>query len=299
MKFNAYQQFTVPPGHDRVSALTYLVSGDETQGIDRNTQTAALCELAWVGASRPFYQIYPRVADSLARTSLDIKFRDVFSGCLAVMFAKGCEPDVFTRVFFDASQKWVSMRGKARACIIWHTDGTTFMTFDVLTSGAHGEDPNRMVSLISMDDNALVSAFSSIAGHKRGDYALDEAEKFDIHIKKVVAIVAGVSLLSRDTDYCEKLLLKRDSGKVLTPEQRAAAEAKALKLGINGWTIGKQTELEGETSPHMRKPHFSIRWTGVGRQIPKLVPVKGSIVHREKILPVPTGYLGKEEPSLS
>ena len=56
-------------------------------------------------------------------------------------------------------------------------------------------------------------------------------------------------------------------------------------------TSGK--DFERTVSPHMRVPHFAIRWTGKGRTKPKLVPVKGSLVNREKILPIPTGYLDK------
>ena len=62
---------------------------------------------------------------------------------------------------------------------------------------------------------------------------------------------------------------------------------KARKRGIVGWSIGKQYE----TCPHYRRPHFGIRHTGKGGAIPRIVPIKGAVVHNKKLTTVPTGYI--------
>jgi hypothetical protein len=35
------------------------------------------------------------------------------------------------------------------------------------------------------------------------------------------------------------------------------------------------------SSPHYRRPHMTLMWTGHGRAVPKIVPGRESIVHRE------------------
>ncbi len=38
-----------------------------------------------------------------------------------------------------------------------------------------------------------------------------------------------------------------------------------------------------EVAPHYRRPHMALVWTGAGRAVPKVVPRRGSVVHREKV----------------
>jgi hypothetical protein len=65
---------------------------------------------------------------------------------------------------------------------------------------------------------------------------------------------------------------------------------KAAKRGVVGWSIGEQYEA----IPHFRRPHLGLRWTEKGRKTPRIVPIKGSIVHRSKATDVPTGYLTED-----
>ncbi len=39
-----------------------------------------------------------------------------------------------------------------------------------------------------------------------------------------------------------------------------------------------------------RRPHMALVWTGQGRAVPKVVPRRGSVVHREKVERVPSGF---------
>jgi hypothetical protein len=68
-------------------------------------------------------------------------------------------------------------------------------------------------------------------------------------------------------------------------KQRAVDRAK--RRGIVGWNIGADYEV----CPHYRRPHFGIRHTGKGRTIPRIVPIKGAVVHRSRLTEVPTGYM--------
>ena len=61
---------------------------------------------------------------------------------------------------------------------------------------------------------------------------------------------------------------------------------RARRRGKIGWTLGKSIEV----IPHYRRPHPALVWTGTGRKIPKIVMRSGSLVHREAVVAVPTGY---------
>jgi len=63
---------------------------------------------------------------------------------------------------------------------------------------------------------------------------------------------------------------------------------KAHRRGKVGWNVGQSIEV----IPHYRRPHMALVWTGHGRVIPKIVPRKGSIVHREVVEKVPMGWEG-------
>src|SRR5690606_13981801 len=62
---------------------------------------------------------------------------------------------------------------------------------------------------------------------------------------------------------------------------------RAVRRGKRAWAIGRHITVD----PHYRRPHVALRWTGEGRKVPRIVPVRGSIVHRSRVAKVPTGHL--------
>ena len=48
--------------------------------------------------------------------------------------------------------------------------------------------------------------------------------------------------------------------------------------------------LHIEVIPHFRRPHMMVVWTGRGRAVPKIVRRRGSIVHREAVEKLPSGF---------
>ena len=63
---------------------------------------------------------------------------------------------------------------------------------------------------------------------------------------------------------------------------------KAHRRGKIGWNVGRQIEV----APHYRRPHMTLVWTGPGRAVPRVVPRRGSVVHRDVIARVPSGFDG-------
>ena len=96
---------------------------------------------------------------------------------------------------------------------------------------------------------------------------------------------------------CSLCLLENDSS-IISPDvladDRAKFEAsgdhiyidKAHRRGKVGWDVGKHIEV----IPHYRCLHMALVWMGHGRVVPKIVPRRGSVVHREVVEKVPMGF---------
>jgi hypothetical protein len=103
---------------------------------------------------------------------------------------------------------------------------------------------------------------------------------------------------------CTMLCLLADDPEVITPDvladDRQKYEAsggdskyvdRAHRRGKLGWHVGEKIEV----MPHYRRPHPALVWTGRGRSQPRIVLRKGSVVHREVLARVPTGFDGEAQ----
>ncbi len=115
-----------------------------------------------------------------------------------------------------------------------------------------------------------------------------------------VGIAIPDSLVNDCVRLCCSLCLLENDPEVISPDvladDRARFEAsgdqryvdKAVRRGKVGWDVGRQIEV----IPHYRRPHMALVWTGAGRRVPRIVPRRGSIMHREAVERVPMGFGG-------
>lgn len=108
-----------------------------------------------------------------------------------------------------------------------------------------------------------------------------------------VRLVCTLCLIGDSPDLLEPEVLSKDKHRV-SQDNIEKLVAKAKRRGKLGWSLGRSIE----TIPHYRRPHPALVWTGVGRKVPKIILRSGSVVHREAVAAVPTGYLdnGDEPP---
>jgi hypothetical protein len=233
-------------------------------------------EHAWLKAKRPFYNIYPAVVECLKRTNINIPLVSVTKRFdpVTICFAEGKGP--------------MSDKGEVESmlvCVSREVD------FPKLRPGCDG----LFISVCARQG----SFCNCIAPDKETTLIGELLDEFTEGVttpknKNLFRLAIGVILLSRNQDFVEPILLQRDRHKKFdSQEAYDAAVQRAIRRGVNGHTIGKHLEV----SPHIRAPHFGIRWTGKGHAIPKLVPIKGCVVKRSQLYPIPTGYLGDEETS--
>jgi hypothetical protein len=107
--------------------------------------------------------------------------------------------------------------------------------------------------------------------------------------KTLLKLACTLCLLGQDPETIEPEVLAKDREKWARTHDPAIAE-RAVRRGKLGWLVGAKMEV----LPHVRRPQMALRWTSPGGKIPKIVPVKWSIVHREKVAHVPTGRMDAE-----
>jgi hypothetical protein len=229
-----------------------------------------LCsEIGYLRCKRPFYHVYPAVESCLENTKLDFELKQIghLDEVIAMCFAVGKEPSL--------------SNGKVASMLV-----ELVHAVEDVTTGSITKDPMLRIAIDRIGTNGK-RCFSSIVYNRQGLISEVADELGDK--RKLVSLAVGVSLLAQDQRFAEPILLKRDQGKQLDDDALRRAIERAKNRGRNGVAIGKGLEV----SPHMRKPHFAIRWTGKGGSVPRLVPVKGCVVSRDKLFPVPTGHLDK------
>jgi len=107
---------------------------------------------------------------------------------------------------------------------------------------------------------------------------------------KAVKLACTLCLLGNSPELIQPEVLNADEHKLKGQHNIDALVAKARRRGKYGFTIGKDIEV----MPHYRRPHLALVWYGSGKKKSKIIPRKGSIVHRSKVEKIPTGYAMEE-----
>lgn len=239
---------------------------------DDVTKMVLILERRWWGARRPYYKVWPAITDSICRIKLDIPANtlNLTPRIVAVRFAVGGE------VHGDA----MSISSVLVLCL----DGCLVVTGfgRHLSTGVPVQFMANPYSLSSPE--TLESMVLDLVPRK----ATFQGEEYVPFADSSLMLRVGLSvlLLADDPSIVEPDVLSKDELKYeQTKDQKYVDKAK--RRGKVGWNIGKTFE----TIPHFRRPHLALRHTGKGRTVPRIVPVKACVVHRDKITRVPTGHL--------
>lgn len=222
----------------------------------------------WRMSGAPYVNLYPVAFHALLKTDMDVDIgsipKNVLSGFdwVEIRIHKQCDSMTPFLMQVGRSDESTTLGKKTMIALFGSQTG------DTLHVGA--QEGKRINSDLS----------GLFVGGMKG-------RALEIH-RMVLKTALGIMLLASDPDYCKRVILADDEGKTLTSEQRLKAEEKAIRRGKIGFDIGRNIEV----SPHFRRPHFAIRWTGKGGSVPKLTLVKGSVINAGLLAEVPTGYEG-------
>ena len=151
-----------------------------------------------------------------------------------------------------------------------------------------GGMPTHTMKIFPLNCSSVEETIHKLPVHGSMEEGLQVPESI---ISKCVKLCLTLRLIGDDPDLIQPDVLSKDRIRWMAgdDELKRRLEEKARRRGKDGVMIGRILGSAGG-SPHIRKPHLSLYWTGEGRKIPKILMRKGSVVHRDKIEKIPTGY---------
>jgi hypothetical protein len=260
-----------------------------------------MCEHFWYSAGSPYYKIYPAIIPMFTSLKLDIETKHIRLPLdhLSIRFpdpsplgfdcggkhwqirtilATNCDPAIDPAFRFEKGGRGISL------WIDWgetHPDVPEGFTYRAIATG----------ETILLGDETTMEERLDSSPHVEG-YG---AEPFDCPreiIKDCFRIVCTLCLLGNNPEIIEPDWLKADEGKISGASaedlKRFARRATARKG--RGWRVGAKIEKV----PHFRRPHPALLRVGHGRTERKLVWRSGSVVHRDIVKAVPSGYQADE-----
>lgn len=148
--------------------------------------------------------------------------------------------------------------------------------------------PLYLINCIPLSNDSLEHTMNLLPKHSSADEGLVIPNDL---IVKCVKLCLTLRLISNDPDLIEPEVLNKDLDKYADADEytKGLLVDKAIRRGKNGYKVGHLLESY-EMSPHIRRPHPALVWTGSGKSTPKIVMRSGSIIHKEMVNKIPTGY---------
>lgn len=256
--------------------------------------TNTICQLdaeaCWVDDGRPYYDLYPSVAEAFSKIDLT---------------KVPCEnlrmplPELLIRMPVG-HEFWLSARTKFRSVLVREGKVSSFCSIKGAKRGwslsldvgenidVHGTQvPMHTITGVVMEDGGNIEQSLARGRKENHDSTCD-----DEAVTTIYKIIATLCLLKNDPDLIEPEPLEADREKWERDHSPALIE-KAERRGKRAWSVGKHIEV----APGFRRPHFAVRWCGKGRHDPRVRPIKGCLVRRREITEVPTDWLGPEIPT--
>lgn len=277
MKFHEYKCLYHCVDHGQESSDEWYHRLYAENNERRDEVACYFAELGWLQQRRPYYSVWPSVAIPLAKVTLDVDCSLVNPPieCLLVRLAVGHEIPIGGRRLQSVLACWKYIQGQY---CMW-------FLMDFGDSGNNGV-PQPTRAGITLVKGTTIEHQLSLSPNISILRPIELQRDVQLGMKLCVA----VSLIARDSELIEPDVLDADRCRYEETRDKSLID-RATRRGKIGWHIGRNIEV----SPHYRRPHFGIRWTGQGRAVPQVVPVKGCIVKRRELTEVPTGYLDDDE----
>jgi hypothetical protein len=241
-------------------------------------------EYLWMHQRKPYYKVWPSLGHALSTVRLDVPCSLVIVSekCIAIRFSETDKQFGSLRTLLITRAKHSVLRCDCLA-----------ISYGKISQTAKDDNDCGAMIEIPLNGESIEEGLE-----KTWNIPFGFAHDISVHnlsnIDYLAARVAlSVMLMARDTGYISPEVLADDRLAFMasTNEQdKQRLIDKAKRRGVIGWNVGEQYEV----IPHWRRPHPALVWTEKGRQVPKIVFRKGAVVHRQKAIAVPTGYLHED-----
>jgi len=237
-------------------------------------------ERQWERAHRPYYNVWPSIVPMLTRLDLDLDsgLIKLPMPALCVRFPKEKNP-----LAFDWKGHEVHVR-----CML-------------MGDMSHGEGISILIDVGEMmgDAGVGVPIYTYRNFRRQEGLTVEEAlRELGSNEWAEMGVQIPLELVTDCVRLCCSLCLLENDPSIISPDVLAKDRtrfeqtgdpkylAKAHRRGKVGWDVGRQVEV----IPHYRRPHMTLVWTGRGRAVARIVPRRGSIVHRQAVERVPSGF---------
>ena len=254
-------------------------------GSDDLTSLQLLTEVRWLSQKQPFYNLWPRIIPALTRVDL--------SKLTAEMCRKGLPDDVMAVRLPVEKNPLVYGRATIKSFLMGRVNypdkAVGIMTcVDIGEMSEEGDWPViTIIHLPFRDGKSIEETLASKTWSPELDRGIAITEEMYCDL---VRLVCTLLLLDQESDLFDRVVLNADAPKFESTNDPKYV-SRAEQRGVHGWNIGRGIEM----SPHIRLPHVGLRWCGPGGTIPRIVPIRGSIVHRDVVERLPTGLQAEEE----
>jgi hypothetical protein len=242
-----------------------------------------LNERDWEKARRPYYNMWPSIIPMLTRLDLDID-SDLIQLPL---------PALCIRFPTDATKnplkfEWKAEEFPVRCIMLGEINEGTGLSVLVDIGEVMGGVGVPIYTYRNFPRRPGLTMEQSIAGlGKVGLFAEFGVQVPDSFVMDCIRLCCSLCLLENDPSIISPDVLADDRAKFEASGDQRFVD-KAHRRGKVGWDVGKHIEV----IPHFRRPHMTLVWTGHGRAVPRIVPRRGSIVHREAVEKLPSRFGG-------
>lgn len=243
-----------------------------------------LVEQAWEQARRPYYNVWPSIVPMLTRLNLDLGSTLIRLPLPALCVRLPCQQNPLA---FD----WNGQPTQIRSVLVGEArDGQSIVLLidqgDTKRVGTVDVPVGMYVSFLRQQGKTVEQSLASLPRIPNTKGYIDIPEPL---LADCVRLCCCLCLLENDPEIISPDVLSKDQDKFDQTGDQKYVE-KAHRRGKIGWDVGRHVEV----APHYRRPHMMLAWTGPGRAVPKIVPRRGSIVHREMVEKVSSGDRGKD-----
>ena len=240
-------------------------------------------EREWEQAKKPYYAVWPSIVPMLTRLNLDLDSAliQLPLPALCIRFPKDKNP-----LAFD----WKGEEFQIRCMLMGEINEGRGLSILIDIGEMMGDGEGFGMPIYTYRNFRRVPGLTvEEALQELGSNELAELGvqiPLDL-IADCVRLCCSLCLLENDPSVIEPDVLSKDRAKFEGSSDQKYVD-KAHRRGKVGWIVGRHIEV----APHYRRPHMALVWTGRGRSVPRIVPRRGSIVHREKVEKVPSGFGG-------
>jgi len=271
----------------------YQILGND---IEAGTINQWHCEYVWLKDKKPYYNIYPGIIRHLIKLKEEKVPTSAISLPIApIVFRMPKNNDDFKVVWQNQSYQLRTILAHEAKIEVDMTTANVHHKRSMMVWMDFGERniniPIHFYKKIPLSEETMLEeAIDKLPDSPTSQIGMQVPEEM---LRNAIRLVLSTCLISQDLEdgLIVPDVLSDDRIKYEQSKFDPKYVDKAKRRGKFGFNVGASIEI----APHWRGPSpLALYWTGEGRKTPKYRYRKGSIVHREIVKEIPSGYKENE-----